>query len=155
MTDPSPVNSGGGGPRNGIRRDGAAEGGAAEGGAADSTGEGDGSSLIGVRLLGGGDDDDGGDGDDTDVGDTSVTVTGKSSSTSRDRETTTGGGDWTMAGVVGGVFMAAKSSKRDSMKGVNWLDRGGARIKVILEDRARLQGFIVRGVPCPRGRSDF
>ena len=105
------------------------EGGAAERGAADSTGEGDGSSLIGVRLLGGGDEeDDDGDGDDTDVGDTSVTVTGTSPSTSRDRETMTGGGDWMMAGVVGGVFMAAKSSKRDSMKGVNWLDRGKARI---------------------------
>ena len=83
--------------------------------------------MIGVRLLGGGDKE-GDDGDDTDVGDTSVTVTGNSPSTSRDRETTTGGGDWIMAGVVGGVFMAAKSSKRDSMKGVNWLDRGKARM---------------------------
>ena len=96
-------------------------------GAADSTGEGDGSSLIGVRLLGSDDDEDD-DGDDADVGDTSVTVTGNSPSTSRDRETTTGGGDWTMAGVVGGVFMAAKSSKRDSMNGVNWLDRGKAKM---------------------------
>ena len=88
---------------------------------ADNTGEGDGSSLIGVRLLGGGDDedDDDSDGDNTDVGDTSVTVTGNSPSTSRDRETTTGGGDWMIAGVVGGVFMAAKSSNRDSIKGVN------------------------------------
>ena len=127
-------------------------GGTAE--AADSIGEGDGSSLIGVRLLGGSDDEDD-NGDDTDVGDTSVTVTGNSPSTSRDRETTTGGGDWIMAGVVGGVFMVAKSSKRDSVKGVNWLDRGKARMKVILEDRAGLQGFIVRGVPCPRGRSGF
>jgi hypothetical protein len=93
-------------------------GGAAERGAADNTGEGEGSSLIGVRLLGGGDKE-GDDGDDTDVGDTSVTVTGNSPSTSRDRETTTGGGDWMMAGVVGGVFMAAKSSNRDSIKGVN------------------------------------
>ena len=141
MTDPSPVNSGGGGPRNGARRDGAAGGGAGGRGAAGSTGEGDGSSLIGVRLLGGGDDDEDDDGDDADVGDTSVTVTGNSPSTSRDRETTTGGGDWMTAGVVGGVFMVAKSSKRDSMKGVNWLDRGKARMKVILEDRARLQGF--------------
>ena len=117
-------------------------GGAAERGAVDSTGEGEGSSLIGVRLLGGGDDgDDDGDGDDTDVGDTSVTVTGKSPSTSRDRGTTTGGGDWIMAGVVGGVFMAAKSSKRDSMKGVNWLDKGKVRMKAILEGRARPQGF--------------
>ena len=125
-------------------------------GTAGSTGEGNGSSLIGVRLLGGGDKEgDGDDGDDTDVGDTSVTVTGNSPSTSRDRETTSGGGDWILAGVVGGVFMAAKSSKRDSMNGVNWLDRGKARMKVILEDRARLQGFIVRGVPCPRGRSGF
>ena len=99
------------------------------GAAADNRGEGDGSSLIGVRLLGGGDDeDDDDDGDDTDVGDTSVTVTGNSPSTSRDRETTTGGGDWIMAGVVGGVFMAAKSSKRDSMNGVNWLDREKARV---------------------------
>ena len=93
----------------------------------DNTGEGDGSSLIGVRLLGGSDDEDD-DGDDTDVGDTSVTVTGKSPSNSEDRETTTGGGNWTMAGVVGGVFMAAKSSNKDSMNGVNWLDRGKARM---------------------------
>ena len=97
------------------------------GGAVGGTGDGDGSSIIGVRLLGGNDDVDD-DGDDTDAGDTSVTVTGNSSSNSEDRETTMGEGDKMMAGVAGGVFMVVKSFNKDSMNGVNWLDRGKARM---------------------------